>query len=229
MTRTLSTTIPGSPLYVSGTVNGVATTWTNTDGDIWETVAERSSDDIYRVELTIINQAGTASTASVVLYYGLHLVTDRVQADVDRVKELIVKWKAGTITEEEVTEWFSELKGAYNAADLNRVGAAMVFLRDKLADAGYTVDIDPKIDWIGGDDDEISDIPTASQMATYLSQVRALRDKLAGEYTALPNSMVNLDFQGANHIEKVLEEIDVLITLMQTAYVYSGEVYGGEV
>ena len=41
-TQKLTTTLPADTLYVSGTVNGVSTTWTNTAGQTWETVAERS-------------------------------------------------------------------------------------------------------------------------------------------------------------------------------------------
>ena len=80
-TRTLTTTLPSGTLYVSGTVNGVSTTWTNTEGNTWETVAERSPQDVYVVALTIINQLGTATETTFTLYYGLHLVTDRTAAD----------------------------------------------------------------------------------------------------------------------------------------------------
>lgn len=55
----------------------------------------------------------------------------------DRVNFLRKKWFAGTITPTEMTEWFSDLKGAYNASDLNRVGAAMEYISQRLADAGY--------------------------------------------------------------------------------------------
>lgn len=38
-TRTLSVSLPSDALYVSGTVNDVAVTWTNTEGNTWEAVA----------------------------------------------------------------------------------------------------------------------------------------------------------------------------------------------
>lgn len=77
MTQTLSVSLAAGTLYVSGTVNGVAKTWTNTDGNIWETTAERAEDDIYRIELTMIGSSGTTSTASLTLYYGiLQLITE---------------------------------------------------------------------------------------------------------------------------------------------------------
>ena len=63
-TQALRVTLPAGALYVSGTVNSVAVTWTNTEGNAWEAVAERSADDVYRVELTVINGAGAASQVS---------------------------------------------------------------------------------------------------------------------------------------------------------------------
>ena len=55
-----------------------------------------------------------------------NLIFDRTAADVQRVKTLTGKLSAGTATEEEKAEWLAGMKGAYNAADLNRVGAAVV-------------------------------------------------------------------------------------------------------
>ena len=55
-----------------------------------------------------------------------NLVFDRTQSDVSRVQSLTRKMIAGTATDAEKEEWLGgEMKGAYNAADLNRVGAAV--------------------------------------------------------------------------------------------------------
>lgn len=68
------------------------------------------------------------------------LVTDRTQADVDRVKAIAAKIRAGTATEAELSEWNScAMKGAYNYTDLNRVTAAMEALKAKLEGYGYSV------------------------------------------------------------------------------------------
>ena len=45
------------------------------------------------------------------------LVTDRTQADVERVRELAAKGFAA-MTAAERAEWLAGMKGAYNAADL---------------------------------------------------------------------------------------------------------------
>lgn len=48
-------------------------------------------------------------------------ITDRTQADVDRVKEIAVKARTGTWTEEEQQEWASGMKGALSYTDYNRI------------------------------------------------------------------------------------------------------------
>lgn len=138
-TRTLSVSLPSDALYVSGTVNDVAVTWTNTEGNTWEAVAARADDDVYRVSLTIINSLGTATTTSMTLYYGLHLITDRTSADVSRAAYLDGKWVGGEWrgTAAELAEWMSDLRGAYNASDLNRVGAAVNYVAGRLESCGY--------------------------------------------------------------------------------------------
>lgn len=56
----------------------------------------------------------------------LSMVFDRTQSDIDRASYLHSLWIDGTFTgtTEELAEWVSDLKGAYNASDLNRVGPA---------------------------------------------------------------------------------------------------------
>lgn len=68
------------------------------------------------------------------------LVTDRTQADVNRVKQIAEKIKNGTASESELAEFNSAaMKGAYNHTDLNRVTAAMEALKAKLEGYGYVV------------------------------------------------------------------------------------------
>ena len=145
----------------------------------------------------------------------MQLITDRVQADVDRVAALAARVSAGTATDAEKTEWASDLKGAYNASDLNRVGAAVA----------YAVTVNPKQDWTG------SDIPTAGQMAAYLRDVAALRGAIAvmASTPPTPDSANNLTWQEANNIEQILLDVDELLTRMAAAWFYSGELYAGEV
>ena len=225
MTQTISATLPASTVYVSGTVNDVSVVWTNTGGSVWEAVADRSDDDAYHVVLTIVNAAGTSSTAEFTLYYGLlNLITDRTQSDVSYVARLAAKGWSG-MTEDERSQWLIGLKGAYNATDLNRVGNAVTYVAGRLEEAGYAPDIDPKIDWT------IPDIPTKSQMETYLDNVRALRNAFTvpDSVPQVPADMEGLTYQEANDIERIILAIDALITNIINAYFYSNEVYSGEV
>lgn len=225
-TRTLTTTLPTGTLYVSGTVNGVATTWTNTSGQTWETVAERSPNDVYVVALTIISASGASSKTEFTLFYGLHLITDRTNADVQYVQALAKKIREQTATEEELANWNgAALKGAYNHTDFNRVGAAIQFLESRFLEHGYVVSVDPKTDW------KEEDIPTEKETAHYLEQVRILREMLSLLPTTpiVPNDMDGFTFEEANDIEKILEDINFLLTNAAQAWLYSGEVFSGEV
>lgn len=67
------------------------------------------------------------------------LIFDRTQSDVSRVQSLTQKMIAGTATEAEKAEWLGGMKGAYNAADLNRVIAAMDYLNEYFLGLGYDV------------------------------------------------------------------------------------------
>lgn len=155
----------------------------------------------------------------------LNLITNRTQADVDRVAALTERVSAGTATDAEKTEWASDLKGAYNASDLNRVGAAVAYVAGRLNGYGYAVTVNPKQDWT------VSDIPTAGQMDTYLRDVAALRGAIAvmASTPPTPDSASNLTWQEANDIEQILLDVDELLTRMAAAWFYSGDLYAGEV
>lgn len=227
MTQTLSVALPASTVYVSGTVNNVAVTWTMTGAETWEAVVDRAADDIYHVVLTIVNSSGTSTNAAFTLYYGLQLITDRTQSDVDRGSYLASLWVAGefTGTDAELAEWNSDLKGFYNASDLNRVGNAMLYVYNRFSEAGYSVPIAPKIDWTS------EDIPRQADMERYLADLTALRGVLSVLPTTpeVPADMDGLTYQEANNIEQILLDIDSLITRMMAAWFYCGDLYCGEV
>lgn len=186
------------------------------------------------------------------------LITDRSQADVDRVNALALKGWA-KMTQAEREEWLAGLKGAYNASDLNRVESAvatlaeqLVALPDELKDyaagilvawdgffsppydsANYT-GISTKTDWAR------PDIPDEGEMARYLGNVALLQAAFSADYPSLPNGMKNLSFDGANAIERVLVLLDGAIRAEQaykknlidntaSAWFYSGEIYANEV
>lgn len=152
------------------------------------------------------------------------LITDRTQADVDALNALLAKpmsqWTAA-----EKAALLGGMKGAYNAADLNRVGAAVAYLAEKFHTLGYAVSVSVKQDWAN------SDSPTDGDMEVYRDNVAALRAVLAvfADTPATPEDLVRLTWREANDIEKILVDVDQLIQNLQRSWYYSGEVCAGEV
>lgn len=225
-TQTLTVTLATDVVYVEGTVNSVPVTWTKVSTSDWQATADRAADDIYRINLTLINSIGTSTTTELTLYYGLlNLVTNRTSADVQKVARYIAKGWAG-MREDERAEWLAGMKGAYNYIDLNRVGAAVEYITTRLNAAGYLVKTAPKQGWTLGA------IPTSAEMSGYLGDVRALRDAvsdaLPGTTPELPSSMERLDWRGANAIEQVLLDVNAVIDRINARSVYAGEFFAGE-
>lgn len=115
-------------------------------------------------------------------------------------------------------------KGYYNVTDLNRVGAAVKYIAKQFTGYGYAVEISPKTDW------SESDTPTASQMETYRLNIANLRAVIAimASTPKTPETMRFLDYLKANDIERILQDLDTLITNMAQAWFFSGDLYAGE-
>lgn len=145
------------------------------------------------------------------------LITDRTQADVERVKELAAKGFTA-MTAAEQAEWLAGMKGAYNASDLNRVGTAMNYLAGRLASiCGKSITWTAKTDWA------VTDIITASQAETYRQQIQEIRDALA--YPAgTPDApqLARLTYTGANDIERILTLCEELIVNVAKSFRHTG-------
>ena len=124
-------------------------------------------------------------------------------------------------------------KGTYNASDLNRVGAAMNYVADRLRAAGYDPHISPKTDW--KDDDWVG--PAAQ--AVYLGDLADLRKQFSMMKSTpeVPprilatgiNTNDGLTYTWANNIEKILEDVDDLLTKSMQSRFFSGDLFSGEV
>ena len=155
------------------------------------------------------------------------LITDRTASDVAKVREIAKKIMDGTISEEEVAEFNSAaMKGAYNYTDLNRVTEAMEYLDGILSARGYITGYVPVKDvWYA------EDVPVASQMQQYLSNVAKLKAVVSdGVSIALPADMVGLTIAEANTIEQILVTVNdllmrMLLTLVPTGTATSGGDY----
>lgn len=201
--QVLSVSLPSEIIYVSGTVNGTAYTWTLIKG-AWTATVERAADDTYVVALTAVTAAGISTNYTLTLYYGLlSLITDRTRADVANQTD----------------------KGFYNASDLNRVGAAVEYVAGRFAALGYACPVTVKKDWL------TSDAPTASQMETYRQNIVTLRGQIAVMQSTpeAPASMAGLNYVKANNIEQILLDLDALIDKLIKSWCFSGELYAGEV
>lgn len=163
------------------------------------------------------------------------LIFDRTQADVARVKELNAKALAGTLTEAERTEWLSNMKGAYNHTDINRVCSAVRLIADKLIalpdeleayrvanevyknpafDLPYeaaNVVVAPKSDWA------MTDYMTESAIRTYISDIATLRGLLTlpAETPEAPTTGQRMTYQRANDIEKILSVVHTASVQLQ--------------
>lgn len=142
------------------------------------------------------------------------------------------------VTDERYELFSTDMKGAYNASDLNRIGQSVNMLSRLLTRHGYgDGEIAAKHDWIGPPG---FDTPTDAQLSEFLENVRTLRGyipdslaKLLKDYMRdIPQSAANLGYEGANNIEEVLElTVDAaryIVNSAASANWYSGEPYGGE-
>ena len=227
MTQTIELTLNPEIIAVDGVVNGESYAFTLTDSvdgmSVWTAKVARSEDGIYRVSITAINHAIVSTRLDTIIYYGLHLVTDRTQFDVDRVNTLAQKgWE--NMTPKERSEWEIGLKGAYNCTDLNRVQSAVRYLGDRLAGVGYFLDLSDTKTWT------VQDVPSQTEMAEYLADIRAIRGvfTLFNSTPPVPDTMVGLNYTKANHIEQILLDVDKLLSNVIAGFVYSGDIFGGE-
>lgn len=187
----------------------------------------------------------------------INFVTDRTAEDVQRVAYLAgLSWDQ--MTSDEKAEWSGDMKGAYNANDLNRVESAVRYLAaimeelpadlksyseelgvawDKFYSPNYdpeSTELKTKTDWIN------TDIPSQEDMERYLGNVITLRNAINYATDRLPTSMRNLTWHGANAIELALKRLDVAIEEFRVAtklnienaakaWYFSGDIYSGEV
>lgn len=194
MTRDISINLPNNIVYVTGKVNGEDKIFTLADGT-WNTEAERSENDIYSLYIEAYDVLGRAQVLSTTIYYGRQLITDRTLEDIKNGNE----------------------KGYYNYYDLNRVEAATKDIAELLTANGYIVTIDTKTLWTA------ADFPTQSEMARYLGNVRKCVTQFCNMPGAsIPASMDNLDYTGANNIEKALVNAEILVGYMRSVLRVSG-------
>lgn len=121
MDRTLTVWVGAEIIYLYGTVNGTAQTFTLAGEGAWQATVSRSGDDNYLLHLEAYSANGLEGTYDYTLYYGMMpCVTDRTG-------------------------------GYYNASDLNRVGHNVTYLAGLLGGYGYAVTVTGRTDWAVGE------------------------------------------------------------------------------
>lgn len=116
-------------------------------------------------------------------------------------------------------------KGIYRVQDLNRVEAAVKYVADRLRARGYSVETEDRPKW------EESDIPDFNQMNRYLSNLNAVRNA-APTFPGTPQAPSDMDmltYREANDIEQILIDVDRVLDNIEAAWMYSGEIYTGEI
>ena len=116
-------------------------------------------------------------------------------------------------------------KGVYNAADMNRVSAAVAELREEFAAHGYGVSDSVLRVW------SENELPRLSDAEAYLAAVRDLNGRFvySDNMVVLPASMRFLTYDGANRIEKFLSLMPGAFERMRAAQYYAGDLFCGEV
>lgn len=118
-------------------------------------------------------------------------------------------------------------KGTYSYTDLNRVETAVRDIAEEITALGFAVNLQTKTDWDMPRDFSASAWPVESQMRRYLQNAHEVK-RIFRIATQLPDSMVNLDWNGANNIETVLTIAFRRIEGIKQSYRYSGEIFAGE-
>lgn len=170
------------------------------------------------ITVVVADNAGLSTTKTL---WVLRLITDRTQADVDKVTALLVKpWADFTAAEK--TYWMGIVRGAYNDTDMNRVGVAVEYLTDELQKRGYDPQTAPKTDWT------VSNAPVKSQTDTYLENVKQIRQQLPVQAPPVPEDMEGFTFLDANTVEINLVESERMYLLSDLSTIYAGEGFSGE-
>ena len=155
----------------------------------------------------------------------MELITDRTLADVERWKALRDKGLQG-MTAEEKAEWFGEMKGRYAYTDMNRVESAVDEVARKLRTLGYDVpELTVKTDW------NVRSLPTRVDFERYFDNVEVLRGvfPLSDDIPETPITGSRLDYAIANDLEKIIEEVDLMVQKIISARYYAGDIFAGDI
>lgn len=116
-------------------------------------------------------------------------------------------------------------KDHYEIEDLNRVGEAMQYVAARLRSCGWDVDVSPRTDW------KWTDRVTLAEAQRYLRNLHKIKDALVlfANTPPLPGDERPFDAEEANNIEKILLDVEAMVQLTIDGYLFSDDLYSGEV
>lgn len=123
-------------------------------------------------------------------------------------------------TEEDVL--LGREKGFYTVNDLNRVESNVEELAKMAVDISAHFSPVTKTDWSRSDG-----LMNETQANRYIKNVHGIATA-CGIKSFAPSKMQNLNFTGANNIEKTLEMVYNRIKAITSTFKYSGEFFAGE-
>lgn len=122
-----------------------------------------------------------------------------------------------------VTDRTESPRTYYNYTDLNRVEGNVFLISELLIQYGHYIDLEIKDDW------STVDFPKATEMIRYIGNVNVVKDAYHSLAPVPPINMNNLNYVGANNIEKTLESVyDILNESIKSIDVLEFTLGGGE-
>lgn len=118
-------------------------------------------------------------------------------------------------------------KGRYKYSDLNRVEKAVSELCQLAKKLDLYPELTTKTNWSAPSAFSAKTWPTESQMQRYIQNVHRLCDCF-DLVLPLPKSMAQLNWEGANNIEKALRHVYVRAQSILNTFYYSGDLFAGE-
>lgn len=160
----------------------------------------------YTFDLSAYNEHGEGKRSTLVVFNMpdnpmIWLVTDRTTQDVTARNN----------------------KGTYQTADLNRVGSAVLYLKNLLEEHGFLVNVSPKVEW------KDTEWMVPSDAKRYLADIAEIRNKLIVYNTtpSVPADLIKLKHTEANDIEQILLDVYAQYLIMLTTRIPSGAATSG--
>lgn len=197
MIRTISLALESSVSYITGAVNGVQTDWTLTGANTWQTVCDRSDDDVYRLSIAAYTSSGTRYDYETTLVYGLDSKLDWTAADY------------------------------LNSEDLQRIEQNCVILRDLLLQCGYSANINTKTWVKGEYPTPTQMARIRANINELRDKFYLFDEWIELTQKLRPDGYETVDYTQIFAMEWDLSILKPYIDRMQESYMYAGEIYGG--